>query len=310
MNDLVRLYNEGKALMEQAIDCYSKNQINEAEELRNRANDVYSKAHKIYCLENTDRDKLYGKNRNFGICYHIFEDSLLKNMKSRKGKKFINEVSNLIKKDKILKKQFDVYNNICKKSVTETNKYIDDIIECVSKMDVSKNDIKKSNDKLIDLLEANSNVNKLLDIDNDTIKLYEDIEFILTNKKTLNNIDEFNTVKNSLSESLSKIYTHNNSEVNEDYEKKISDITEKYEDITDDELKLFEKISSKNTNKSNLFDAYKNETIDNVNEAINNASDDDREQWQNIKTALDEKKYNEKTFVEDILNFVEIQKNL
>lgn len=310
MNDLVKLYNEGKALMEQAIDCYSNNKINEAEELRNKANDVYSKAHTLYCLENTDRDKLYGKNRNFGICYHIFEDSLLKNMKNRKGKKFINEVSNLIKKDKVLKEQFDVYNNICKKNVTETNKYIDDIIECVSKMDISKNDIKKSNDKLIDLLEANSNVNKLLDIDNDTLKLYEDIEFILTNKKTINNIDEFNSVKNNLTESLNKIYHHDNSEINEDYEQKISDITEKYEDITNDELKLFEKITSKNTNKSELFDIYKSETIDNVNEAINNASDEDKEQWQNIKTVLDEKKYNEKTFIEDVLNFIEIQKNL
>ena len=103
MNKLDTLYNEGKKLMEQAIDCYSKNKITEAEEYRKKANELYNKADILYCIENTDRDKLYGKNRNFGICYQIFEDSLLKNLNNRNGKKFINEVSNLIKNNKVLK---------------------------------------------------------------------------------------------------------------------------------------------------------------------------------------------------------------
>ena len=112
MNKLDTLYNEGKKLMEQAIDCYSKNKITEAEEYRKKANELYNKADILYCIENTDRDKLYGKNRNFGICYQIFEDSLLKNLNNRNGKKFINEVSNLIKNNKVLKEQFNIYNSI------------------------------------------------------------------------------------------------------------------------------------------------------------------------------------------------------
>ena len=44
MNKLDTLYNEGKKLMEQAIDCYSKNKITEAEEYRKKANELYNKA--------------------------------------------------------------------------------------------------------------------------------------------------------------------------------------------------------------------------------------------------------------------------
>jgi len=311
MDKLDKLYNEGKSLMEQAIECYSKNKINEGEDYRKRANDVYNKANTLYCIENTDRDKLYGKNRNFGICYHIFEDSLLKNMKTRVGKKFINEVSNLIKNDKVLKEQFDVYNSICnKKNVSNPEKYVDGIIECISDVNTNKKAIKKANDKLIDLVETNSNVNKLLDIDEDTIKLYEEIEFILTNKKTFNNVDEFNKVKDNLIENFERKGKSNVNNIEENYEQTLSEITEKYDKLTDDEVKLVESIVSSKTDKSALFEDYKTETINSIDEAITNASEEDKEQWQNIKTTLNEKRYNEKTLIDDILNFIKIQETL
>lgn len=312
MKDLDTLYNEGKSLMEQALVYYSKKQINEAEECRKKANDTYDKANKLYCLENTDRDKLYGKNRNFGICYHIFEDSLLKNMKSRNGQKFINEVSNLIKRNKVLKEQFDIYNSICnKKNVSEPEKYVDGIMECVSRMNIDRKEVKEMNDKLIDLIESNSNVDKLSDISPDTLKLYEDVEYIITNRKTINNIDEFNRVKNSLTEKFNKSKGNTDVDnVSESYEKTLSEISEKYDDLSDDELKLVESIISKNTDKTALFNSYKKETLDNVDEAISKSSDEDKEQWVNIKNALNEKKYDEKKVVDDILNFIEIQKNL
>lgn len=313
MNKLDTLYNEGKKLMEQAIDCYSKNKITEAEEYRKKANELYNKADILYCIENTDRDKLYGKNRNFGICYQIFEDSLLKNLNNRNGKKFINEVSNLIKNNKVLKEQFNIYNSICnKKNVSNPESYVDGVLEYVSKLNINKNDIRKANEKLIDLIESNANVNKLLDIDDDTLKLYEEIDFILTNKKSINNIDEYNKIKNSLVEKFDRDNKDNpdNNTVNENYETSLSEITEKYKDLTDDEIKLIEGIISSDKDKSSLFEEYKSETIGNIDEAIKNASDGDKEQWLNIKEALSEKKYNKDSLIDDILKFVEIQKEI
>lgn len=313
MNKLDTLYNEGKKLMEYAIDCYSKNKITEAEEYRKKANELYNKANILYCIENTDRDKLYGKNRNFGICYQIFEDSLLKNLNNRNGKKFINEVSNLIKTNKVLKEQFDIYNSICnKKNVSNPESYVDGVLECISKLNLNKSDIRKANEKLIDLIESNTNVNKLLNIDDDTLKLYEAIDFILTNKKSINNIDEYNKIKDSLIEKFdrdNKDKTDNDT-VNENYETSLSEMTEKYKDLTDDEIKLIEDIISSDKDKSSLFEEYKSETIGEIDETIKKASEEDKEQWLNIKETLSEKKYNKDTLIDDVLKFVEIQKEI
>ena len=313
MNKLDTLYNEGKKLMERAIDCYSKNKITEAEEYRKKANELYNNADILYCIENTDRDKLYGKNRNLGICYHIFEDSLLKNLNNRNGKKFINEVSNLIKTNKVLKEQFNIYNSICnKKNVSDPESYVDGVLECISKLNINKSDIRKANEKLIDLIESNTNVNKLLNIDDDTLKLYEAIDFVLTNKKSINNIDEYNKIKDSLVEKFdrdNKDKTDNDT-VNEKYETSLSEMTEKYKDLTDDEIKLIEDIISSDKDKSSLFEEYKSETIGDIDETIKKASEEDKEQWLNIKETLSEKKYNKDTLIDDVLKFVEIQKEI
>ena len=313
MSKLDTLYNEGKKLMEQAIDCYSKNKITEAEGYRKKANELYNKANILYCIENTDRDKLYGKNRNFGICYQILEDSLLKNLNNSNGKKFINEVSNLINSNKVLKEQCNIYNSICnKKNVSNPESYVDGVLECVSKLNINKSDIRKANEQLIDLIESNANVNKLLDIDDDTLKLYEEIDFILTNKKSINNIDEYNKIKNNLVEKFDRDNKDNsdNNVVTENYETSLSEITEKYKDLTDDELKLIERIISSDNDKSSLFEEYKSETIGNIDEAIKSASDEDKGQWLNIKETLSEKKYNKDTLIDDVLKFVEIQKEI
>ena len=234
-------------------------------------------------------------------------------MNNRNGKKFINEVSNLIKNNKVLKEQFNIYNSICnKKNVSNPESYVDGVLEYVSKLNINKNDIRKANEKLIDLIESNANVNKLLDIDDDILKLYEEIEFILTNKKSINNIDEYNKIKNSLVEKFDRDNKDNsdNNTVNENYETSLSEITEKYKDLTDDEIKLIEGIISSDKDKSSLFEEYKSETIGNIDEVIKNASDGDKEQWLNIKEALSEKKYNKDSLIDDILKFVEIQKEI
>ena len=234
-------------------------------------------------------------------------------MNNRNGKKFINEVSNLIKSNKVLKEQFNIYNSICnKKNVSNPESYVDGVLECVSKLNINKSDIRKANEQLIDLIESNANVNKLLDIDDDTLKLYEEIDFILTNKKSINNIDEYNKIKNNLVEKFDRDNKDNsdNNVVTENYETSLSEITEKYKDLTDDELKLIERIISSDNDKSSLFEEYKSETIGNIDEAIKSASDEDKGQWLNIKETLSEKKYNKDTLIDDVLKFVEIQKEI
>ena len=79
MDKVEELYSQGKKLMEAAFKSYASRDIDKAEQYRDKANAIYEQADKLYRLEHTDRDKLYGKNRNFGVCYRIFENNIVNN---------------------------------------------------------------------------------------------------------------------------------------------------------------------------------------------------------------------------------------
>ena len=307
MDKVEELYSQGKKLMEAAFKSYASQDIDKAEQYRDKANAIYEQADKLYRLEHTDRDKLYGKNRNFGVCYRIFENNIVNNMSSKKGKKYINEVTRFIKTNPVLKEQFDIYNSLLnKKDIQDTVKYVDSVVECIDNSGLTRKEIKISNDRLIDLLESNSNINKLIDIDDKDFGLFEDVEYLILNQRNVNNVAEYENAKRCLSEHLKK----NISEVAENYDDKIEKLSEKYQYLSNDEIELTKKILSKDTDKEQMFENMKKDTLTMIDEAMLSSTAEDKEQWNNIKDIISEKKYNQNELVEDILRFIDIQNSL
>lgn len=307
MDKVEELYSQGKKLMEAAFKSYASRDIDKAEQYRDKANAIYEQADKLYRLEHTDRDKLYGKNRNFGVCYRIFENNIVNNMSSKKGKKYINEVTRFIKTNPVLKEQFDIYNSLLnKKDIQDTVKYVDSVVECIDNSGLTRKEIKISNDRLIDLIESNSNINKLIDIDDKDFGLFEDVEYLILNQRNVNNVAEYENAKRCLSEHLKK----NISEVTENYDDKIEKLSEKYQYLSNDEIELTKKILSKDTDKEQMFENMKKDTLTMIDEAMLSSTAEDKEQWNNIKDIISEKKYNKNELVEDILRFIDIQNSL
>ncbi len=307
MDKVEELYSQGKKLMEAAFKSYASQDIDKAEQYRDKANAIYEQADKLYRLEHTDRDKLYGKNRNFGVCYRIFENNIVNNMSSKKGKKYINEVTRFIKTNPVLKEQFDIYNSLLnKKDIQDTVKYVDSVVECIDNSGLTRKEIKISNDRLIDLIESNSNINKLIDIDDKDFGLFEDVEYLILNQRNVNNVAEYENAKRCLSEHLKK----NISEVAENYDDKIEKLSEKYQYLSNDEIELTKKILSKDTDKEQMFENMKKDTLTMIDEAMLSSTAEDKEQWNNIKDIISEKKYNQNELVEDILRFIDIQNSL
>lgn len=307
MDKVEELYSQGKKLMEAAFKSYASRDIDKAEQYRDKANAIYEQADKLYRLEHTDRDKLYGKNRNFGVCYRIFENNIVNNMSSKKGKKYINEVTRFIKTNPVLKEQFDIYNSLLnKKDIQDTVKYVDSVVECIDNSGLTRKEIKISNDRLIDLIESNSNINKLIDIDDKDFGLFEDVEYLILNQRNVNNVAEYENAKRCLSEHLKK----NISEVAENYDDKIEKLSEKYQYLSNDEIELTKKILSKDTDKEQMFENMKKDTLTMIDEAMLSSTAEDKEQWNNIKDIISEKKYNQNELVEDILKFIDIQNSL
>lgn len=286
MDKIKELYSQGKKLMEAAFKSYASQDIDKAEQYRDKANAIYEQADKLYRLEHTDRDKLYGKNRNFGVCYRIFENNIVNNMSSKKGKKYINEVTRFIKTNPVLKEQFDIYNSLLnKKDIQDTVKYVDSVVECIDNSGLTRKEIKISNDRLIDLIESNSNINKLIDIDDKDFGLFEDVEYLILNQRNVNNVAEYENAKRCLSEHLKK----NISEVTENYDDKIEKLSEKYQYLSNDEIELTKKILSKDTDKEQMFENMKKDTLTMIDEAMLSSTAEDKEQWNNIKDIISEK---------------------
>lgn len=301
------IYKEPSKIMKQAMDLYLDGKIDMAEKYRRQANKLYENACRKYFVEHKDRDKLYGTNRNFGICYHVFENNVINNLSNKKGRLFINKVSNLIKTNPLLKEQFDIYNSfINKKDIQDSEKYINGLIECVKNSDFDKKEIRKANDKLIDVLESDESTNELIDIDENLLRLYEDVEYLMFNKRKVTNVDEYEKIKNRLSEHINK----NISDKQFNYDDYINNITEKYQFITDDEIKLLESLVNKNTDKEKLYKEYKQDTLDKIDDVIDTSINEEKSQWENIKSIITEEKYNEQNVVEDILKLIEIQNSL
>ena len=67
---------------------------------------------------------------------------------------------------------------------------------------------------------------------------------------------------------------------------------------------------SKDTDKEQMFENMKKDTLTMIDEAMLSSTAEDKEQWNNIKDIISEKKYNQNELVEDILRFIDIQNTL
>ena len=59
-----------------------------------------------------------------------------------------------------------------------------------------------------------------------------------------------------------------------------------------------------------MFENMKKDTLTMIDEAMLSSTAEDKEQWNNIKDIISEKKYNQNELVEDILRFIDIQNSL
>lgn len=136
--------------------------------------------------------------------------------------------------------------------------------------------------------------------------MFEDVEYLILNQRNVNNVAEYENAKRCLSEHLKK----NISEVAENYDDKIEKLSEKYQYLSNDEIELTKKILSKDTDKEQMFENMKKDTLTMIDEAMLSSTAEDKEQWNNIKDIISEKKYNQNELVEDILRFIDIQNSL
>ena len=299
---------KGSVLMQQALKKYAKGDFKGGDKDRAEANRYYDLASAEINSEEGKITQLYGESRNFGIIYNVFEQNIENLWDTKEGKKIVKECYNLIKSNKVLNEQFKIYDMFEKaQNVDDVKDFVNEASNIIKTFD--KNIVKENNEKLIKFIR-DKKLDEYVDIPEETENLYEAIEYIVLNKKTYNNVNDFVKAQNVITEHIIKNQKNNiveNKLTSVEFEDKIEEAEKEInENINQEEKTLLDRfLTTKNQNKKEVFENYKRKTLRKIREMIENSEDSDKSQWNKIYENVSSKNFSE-NMSENITNCAEM----
>ena len=300
-------YSKGAILMQSALKKYANGDFEGGNIDRQKANEFYDSAKMATNAEVEKINSLYGESRNFGVIYRVIEENTNGLYKDKEKRKAFKGIIKLLKEDKTLNTQFMVYNVLKNpKNVDNVQSYVDEAFN-LAKSNINEKKIRESNEKLLKAVQK-ANLFEYVDIDDDEMELYENVEYLLLNNATFQNLSEWSAAKAKV---RGYVTNHNLNESKEDhstnaFNTKLNEIAGKYADsLTDDEMKLITKIYESQDKKS-LFEQTKHEAINMLTEYAKSSPEADKDEVASIVERISRKQFNEKTLVSDIAELTEI----
>ena len=299
---------KGSVLMQQALKKYAKGDFEGGDKDRAEANRYYDLASAEINSDAGKMTQLYGESRNFGIIYNVFEQNIENLWNTKEGKKIVKECYNLIKSNKVLNEQFKIYDMFEKaQNVDDVKDFVNEASNIIKTFD--KKLVMENNEKLIKFIR-DKKLDEYVDIPEETENLYEAIEYIVLNKKTYNNVNDFLKAQNVITEHIIKNQKNNiveNKLTSVEFEDKIEEAEKEInENINQEEKTLLDRfLTTKNQNKKEVFENYKRKTLRKIREMIENSEDSDKSQWNKIYENVSSKNFSE-NMSENITNCAEM----
>ena len=299
---------KGSVLMQQALKKYAKGDFEGGDKDRAEANRYYDLASAEINSDAGKMTQLYGESRNFGIIYNVFEQNIENLWNTKAGKKIVKECYNLIKTNKVLNEQFKIYDMFEKaQNIEDVKDFVNEASNIIKTFD--KKLVMENNEKLIKFIR-DKKLDEYVDIPEETENLYEAIEYIVLNKKTYNNVNDFLKAQNVITEHIIKNQKNNiveNKLTSVEFEDKIEEAEKEInENINQEEKTLLDRfLTTKNQNKKEVFENYKRKTLRKIREMIENSEDSDKSQWNKIYENVSSKNFSE-NMSENITNCAEM----
>ena len=299
---------KGSVLMQQALKKYAKGDFEGGDKDRAEANRYYDLASAEINSDAGKMTQLYGESRNFGIIYNVFEQNIENLWDTKEGKKIVKECYNLIKSNKVLNEQFKIYDMFEKaQNVENVKDFVNEASNIIKTFD--KKLVMENNEKLIKFIR-DKKLDEYVDIPEETENLYEAIEYIVLNKKTYDNVNDFVKAQNVITEHIIKNQKNNiveNKLTSAEFENKIEEVEKEItENINQEEKTLLDRfLTTKNQNKKEVFENYKRKTLRKIKEMIESSEDSDKSQWNKIYENVSSKNFSE-NMSENITNCAEM----
>lgn len=249
---------------------------------------------------------------NFGVLNHIFENELPTLIKT--NKKAVRDVIKTIKEDKNLQSQFNFYNVIKEQYNSSHAEMItpEIALEKLAKIvceEIDLKSIKKSNKKLRDVM-AENNIIPSDFVDEESKKLYESGNIILTTKRTSNNMLPLAESYNNVCQWMDK---HKDDKKKND--KDIDTLIEEFENklktnLNESEMSFVQEITDFRSpiaekRKEKLFNKFKNECISKINDMLK--EDSDNVELKGLSDQINEMTFDKNNIVKDIAKLLEIR---
>ena len=249
---------------------------------------------------------------NFGILNHIFESELPNLIKT--NKKAVKDVIKTIKEDKNLRSQFNFYNVIKEQY---NSKHADIIspsvaLEKIAKVvceDIDLETVKKSNNKLRKVMMENNIIPSDF-IDDESKKLYENGNVILTTKRTTNNMIPLVESYDAVCKWMDK-HKDDKKENGQDVDTLIEEFENKLKtNLNESEMSFVQEITDFKSpiaekRKEKLFNKFKNECIAKINEMLK--EDSENAELKGLSDQINEMAFNKESIVKDIAKLLEIR---
>lgn len=249
---------------------------------------------------------------------NIFEGIVKKVYESKDGKKDIGRYIKAIKGSKELNEMYCILETINKKEISEnvdSSLFLNECIALSERIDQKKyehslNELRKVIKECVTRLSLDASTIEELS-EGDKKEIDESIHYILSNKKNTKILGEYLS-------NFSKVSNYINETRKVETEKPV--VTENVsldelvtENMEEWEKEAIEKISLNSLSgkdDSFLFETYKNECINMIEESLTDEEIENRAHLETMKMQLESKAYNSDTFVDDILKLSELKKTL
>ena len=259
------------------------------------------------------------KTLPFSKLKNLFESVSDKLMDSKDGKKILKKYIKTIKESKSLKGLYSLHEAINKTNeVKDSSLFLNEALNIVSYDNINyRNDLKKLGNVVKEALTfADSSVESINECIKTVSEVSSSIDYLYTNKKTLNNLNEYVENYTNVSKFINENkYVKNSGEETIDVNTFITEANELTRTLDSEWCKkLFENIFLSNISggsNEDLFNNYKTSCLSLIDKNLNECEDiQTRSTFENMKNNLEKKSFIKENFATDIMNLAELENTL
>lgn len=256
-------------------------------------------------------------NLTLGGIRNVFEGITEKLYESKEGKRLISKYVKTIRENKSLSDAYSTYEIVYgAPNVTNPELFLNEAISMASK--ISKKDYEQGKNKIAEIVKEATNLvgadaAYIYECAHRNDKINEGVEYLVLNKKTYSNlpdyVNKFDIVCEALKTGMKPVIEESVSP-----RELVKKLNEEISGLNDWETEAIKEISLALLSESDLntiFDKYKNNCIEKLDEAIENSvSKEDASRFESMKEQLTGKEYKKESVYEDIFTLAELSKTL